>query len=117
MRGGEIPHVKIEIVLLLAVIGQRLAWNLSAGDTSTVGEYCKKEGIHAGTLLQHIEDSLASFIHKRNCSDLHTDHCGGVTAVCPEVGIAKAAPAPAVIFRNSRRFTSNFNPDYSCFLW
>ena len=39
------------------------------------------------------------------------------TAVCPEVGMAKAAPAPAVILRNSRRFTSNFNMDYSYFLW
>jgi hypothetical protein len=28
------------------------------------------------------------------------------TALCPEVGMAKAAPAPAVIFRKSRRFTS-----------
>jgi hypothetical protein len=39
------------------------------------------------------------------------------TTVCPEVGMAKAAPAPAVILRNSRRFTSNFNMDYSYFLW
>src|SRR6185437_4548573 len=28
------------------------------------------------------------------------------TAVCPKVGMARAAPAPALIFRNSRRFTS-----------
>ena len=39
------------------------------------------------------------------------------TAVCPEGGMAKAAPAPAVIFRNSRRFTSDFNMDHSYFLW
>jgi hypothetical protein len=77
MREGEIPTVKIEIVLLLAVIGRRLASNLSSGDTSTVGEYCKKEGIHAGTFLKHIEDSLGTFIHKRNCSDLDSDHFGG----------------------------------------
>ena len=31
------------------------------------------------------------------------------TAVCPDAGIAKAAPAPAAIFRNSRRFTSQLN--------
>jgi len=39
------------------------------------------------------------------------------TKVCPEVGMAKAAPVPAAIFRNSRRFTSNFDMDYSYFLW
>jgi hypothetical protein len=77
MRGGEIPAVKIEIVLLLAVIGRRLAWNLSSGDTSTVGEYCKKMGTHAGTFLKHIEDFPGTFIHKRSCSDLDTDHFGG----------------------------------------
>jgi hypothetical protein len=39
------------------------------------------------------------------------------TAGCPKVGMAKAAPDPAAIFRNSRRFTSNFDMDYSYFLW
>jgi hypothetical protein len=34
-----------------------------------------------------------------------------VVAACPEVGMAKAAPAPAVSLRNSRRFTSDFNMD------
>src|SRR5258706_16395464 len=29
------------------------------------------------------------------------------TAVCSEVGMATAAPAPVAIFRNSRRFTSH----------
>jgi hypothetical protein len=56
------------------VIGRRLAWNLSSGDTSTVGEYSKIEGIHPGTFLKHIEDFLGTFVHKRNCSDLDADH-------------------------------------------
>ena len=77
MRRGEISAVKIEIVLLLAMIGQRLARNLSSGDTSTVGEYRKKQGIHAGTFVKHIEDFLGTFIHKRNCSDLDADHFRG----------------------------------------
>src|SRR4051812_35325735 len=34
------------------------------------------------------------------------------TAACPRDGIARAALAPAVIFRNSRRFTSEFNMDF-----
>jgi hypothetical protein len=37
--------------------------------------------------------------------------------LCPQVGMAKAAPAPAVIYRNTRRFTSNFNMGYFYFLW
>jgi hypothetical protein len=69
--------MKIEIVLLLAVIGQRLARNLASGDTSTVGEYCEKEGIPAGTHLKLIKDRFGTFIHKRNCSDLDGDRFGG----------------------------------------
>src|SRR5882762_7879623 len=77
MRGGEVPAMKIEIVFLLAVIGQRLARNLSSGDTATIGEYRKKHRIHAGTFLKHIKDFLDTFIHKRNCSDLDADHFRG----------------------------------------
>ena len=77
MRRGEVSAVKIEIVFLLAVIGQRLARNLPSGDTATVGEYRKKQRIHAGAFLKHIEDFLGAFIHKRNCSDLDADHFGG----------------------------------------
>ena len=84
MRRGEIPAVKIEIVFLLAVIGQRLARNLSSGDAAAVGEYRKKQRIHAGTFLKDVEDFLGTFIHKRNCSDLDADHFGGETAACPE---------------------------------
>jgi len=32
-------------------------------------------------------------------------------------GMAKAAPAPAAIFMNSRRFTSNPGINVSYFLW
>jgi hypothetical protein len=42
MRRGEVPAMKIEVVLLLAVIGQRLARNLSSGNTPAVGEDRKK---------------------------------------------------------------------------
>ena len=77
MRGGEVPAVKIEIVLPLAVIGQRLARNLSSCDTATVGEYRKKQRIHAGMFLKHIKDFLGTFSHERNCSDLDADHFRG----------------------------------------
>src|SRR5258708_21625028 len=64
MRGGEVPAMIIEVVLLLAMVGQRLAWNLSSGDPSTIGEYRKKQGIHAGALLKHVQNLLRAFIHK-----------------------------------------------------
>ena len=109
MRRGEVAAVKIEIVFLLPMIGQRLARNLPSRNTATIGEYRKKQRIHAGAFLKHIENFLGAFIHKRNCSDLDADHFGGEpAAVCPKVGNARAAPAPAAIFMNSRRFTSEF---------
>src|SRR5579864_2632281 len=77
MRRSEVSTVKTEVVLLLAVIGQRLTRNLSSGDPSPVSEYRKEKGIHAATLLKHIQDFLGTFIYKRNCSDLYTDHFRG----------------------------------------
>ena len=81
MRGGEVPAVKIEVVFLFAVIRQGLARYLSSGDTSTVGEYCKKKRIHAGTFLKHIKNLLSAFIHKRNRSHLDADHFGRDSSV------------------------------------
>ena len=81
MRGGEVPAVEIEIVLLLAVIGQRLARNLPSRNPATVGEYSKKQGIHAAAFLKHIQNFLGAFIHKRNCSHLDADHFGGDSSV------------------------------------
>jgi hypothetical protein len=80
MRSREVAAVKVEIVLLPAMIGQRLAGDLSSGNASTVGKPGKKERIHAGALLKHIQDSLGAFINKRNCSDLDAGHfVGGST--------------------------------------
>ena len=42
MRCGEVSAVEIEIVFLLAMIGQRLARNLPSRDTATISEYSKK---------------------------------------------------------------------------
>ena len=62
MRRGEVAAVKIEIVFLLAVIGQRLSGNLPSGDAATVGEHGKKQRIHAGTFLEGVENFLGAFI-------------------------------------------------------
>ena len=70
MRRGEVPAVKVEIVFLLAMIRQRLARNLPSRNSSSVGEHCKEQGIHASTLLKLIQHLLGAFIHERNCSHL-----------------------------------------------
>jgi hypothetical protein len=77
MRSGEISAVKVEIVLLLAMVGQWLARNLSSGDAATISEDREKQRIHAGTFLKHIENFLGAFIDKGNGSDLDADHFGG----------------------------------------
>jgi hypothetical protein len=63
------------------MVGQRLAGNLSSGDTSSVGEYRKKKGVYASAFLKHIKDSFYAFIHKRNCAHLDADHFRGDSSV------------------------------------
>jgi hypothetical protein len=58
------------------MIGQRLAWNLSASDTAAVSKHREKQRIHAATFLHHVENSLSAFIHKRDGTDLNADHLG-----------------------------------------
>ncbi len=74
MRVGKVAAVKIEIVFLLPVIGQRLPRDLPSGNPSAVGEYRKKQGVHATPFLEHIQDFLGSFIHEGNGSHLDADH-------------------------------------------
>ena len=62
--------MKVEIVFLLAVIGQRLAGNLSSDDVAAMGEHGEKQRVHAGAFLKSVQDFLGAFIHKRNCSHL-----------------------------------------------
>ncbi len=78
---GEVSTVKIQVVFLLAVIRQRLARNLPSRDAATVSEHREEERIHAGALLQYIEDFFGTFIHERDCSYLDTNHFGGSSGV------------------------------------
>jgi hypothetical protein len=112
MRGGEVAAVKIEVILLLAVIGERLAGDLPSSNTSTVREYRKKS----------VFTEARSWSTSRTVSVPSSTNETAPTwmpiiledaAVCPGAGIAKAALAPAAIFRNSRRFTSALDMDCS----
>ena len=48
--------MKVEIVFLLAVIGQRLAGNLSSDDVAAIGEHGEKQRVHAGAFLKSVQD-------------------------------------------------------------
>jgi hypothetical protein len=62
--------MKVEIVFLLAVIGQWLAGNLSSDDVAALGEHGNKQRVHADAFLKSVQDFLGAFIHERNCSHL-----------------------------------------------
>src|SRR5579862_1099497 len=74
---GEISTMKIEIVLLLAMIGQWLARNLPSRDATTVGENREKQCVYAGSFLKHIQNFFGAFIDKGNRSNLDADHFRG----------------------------------------
>jgi hypothetical protein len=68
--------------------------------------------VQTGIVLQ-VGESPSSCLHRQT----KLPRGAAATAVCPRVGIAKAAPAPAVIFRNLRRFRSDFSMDFSVYCW
>ena len=74
MRRGKIPAVKIQVVFLLAVIGQRLARHLTSRDAPAIGEDSEEERIDGSALLEDVENLLDPLIQKRNGSHLDPDH-------------------------------------------
>src|SRR3954447_5551275 len=76
MRPSEVATVKVQIVFLFAMIGQRLARNLSSGDAPAIGEYREEQGIHAGAFLKDIQHFLDTLIDEGNRADLDADHFG-----------------------------------------
>ena len=62
--------MKVEIVFLLAVIGQRLAGNLSSDDVAAMGEHGEKQRVHAGAFLKSVQDFSVPSSTNENCSHL-----------------------------------------------
>jgi hypothetical protein len=77
VRRGEVAAVKLEIVLLLAVIGQRLAGNLPSRDAAAVCENRQEESIDGCPLLEDVEHLFRAFINERNSTHLDADHLRG----------------------------------------
>ena len=71
---GEGAAVETGVVLLLAMIGQRLAGDLAASDAATVGEGCEEQRIDASEFLEVVENRLDAFIDERDGSYLDADH-------------------------------------------
>ena len=64
MGRGKVSAMKIKVVFLLAVIGQRLAGNLSSGNATAIGEYREEQSIHASALLQDVKNFFSAFVDK-----------------------------------------------------
>ena len=77
MGRGEVSAVEVEIVLLLAVVGERLAGDLASGDAAAVGEDGQEECVYSGAFLEDVQDFLGAFVYEGDGSYLDTDGFGG----------------------------------------
>src|SRR5215510_12110780 len=74
MERGIAPAVKsFGVVLLRAMIGQRLSGHLPSRNAASVSEDGQHQRVDVGALLKNIENFIHTFIYERNCSDLDRD--------------------------------------------
>ena len=74
MRRGVVTAVEIHLVLLFAVVGQRLVGDLPTGNASTISERRQENRIDSPALLQNIKHPVRSFIDERDGAGLDADH-------------------------------------------
>src|SRR4051812_35556075 len=75
MRRREVAAAKCRrVVLLLAVIGKRLAGKLPTADPATIGERREEECVHRSEPLEVVEHGIRAFVNERHRADLHADH-------------------------------------------
>src|SRR5207248_10538311 len=77
MGEGVISSVKIQIVFLLSVIGQRLIGNLTSSDAASVSKGGQENSVGGGALLEDFEHLFGPFVNERNRANLNTDHLLG----------------------------------------
>src|SRR5215510_5191989 len=74
MERGIAPAVKsFGVVLLRAMIGQRLSGHLPSRNAAPVSEYGEHQRIDAGALLKNVKNFIHTLIYERYCSDLDRD--------------------------------------------
>src|SRR5581483_108797 len=74
VRSGEVSAVKIGVIFLLAVIWQRLSWHLAACYAAAISKNSKEKSVDSSLFLNDIESLFRSFVYKRHCPDLYSDH-------------------------------------------
>src|SRR5437879_2117319 len=96
MGGGVISSVKIQIVFLLSVIGQRLIGNLTSSDAASVSKGGQENSVGGGALLEDFEHLFGPFVNERNRAKLNTDNLLGRSCVDrrrrPALSAAGAGP-------------------------
>src|SRR5262245_34317910 len=74
MRRGELSAVKVVVVLLLAVIGERAAAQLASADAAAVSECREEERVERSEALEVVEYPFGAFVHEGNGAGLNADH-------------------------------------------
>src|SRR5204862_6140987 len=74
MRRREVAAAEGVVVLLPAVVRQRLAPQLAAGDAAAIGERGYEQGVDRRQLLEPVEHSVRAFVHERHGPYLDADH-------------------------------------------
>src|SRR5262249_48949545 len=77
MSSGEVAAMKVGVILLLAMIRQRLTGNLAAGNATSVSEGGEEERVDAGVMLKAVKHRSDTFINERNRAHLNADHACG----------------------------------------
>jgi len=74
MGRREVAAAKTVVVFLFAVIRQRLAAQLPAADTATVGERGEKQRVDRRHFLEAVEHRVGAFVDERHGPHLNPDH-------------------------------------------
>jgi hypothetical protein len=70
MRGEEDPAPEVVVVLLLAVVRQRVRARLAAGNPAPVGEGGHEQRVDGGHLAQGVDRPFGALVHERDGADL-----------------------------------------------
>src|SRR5215472_5616245 len=77
VRAGEVAAVEISVVLLPAMIGQRLSGNLPAGDAPPIGKSGDKQSVNVSVMLKAVQHRLDAFVNEGDGTNLNADGPSG----------------------------------------
>src|SRR2546423_5415541 len=96
MRRREVAAAEAVVVLLPAVVRQRLAPQLAARDAAAISERGHEQRIYRRHLLEPVEHSVRALVHERHGPHLDADHrpIGGLRAAPPPPRRPPRRPPP-----------------------